>query len=347
MEKSNTIVIIYDCPFHKCDKLWLKEELVKKGYRVKPVFSFCRISNVEQRGGPGKLAARLLTLWQCIRGMAKSSGGDTVICWSQWSGLFFNLLPGAGKRYIISYNWLTPVPNEKTRFLYTRALENRRLTAVINSPETRERILSAYQARDTGNIVFIPDVYDDREEFQQPVWSEGERYCFSGGRANRDWPMLMEIAGLCPEIPFRFVAVRSDWDSRLEIPKNVEVFFDLEPEAYYKLLRDSHMSIYPLKEDRVSGLINILRSIQLGKPVLVTGISFTKMYFPKEHQDCLLPFGDSQAWRAAVERVWNCGKEEYESLGRELQEHVKETFSPEGAARRVDGMIREGNRKEG
>lgn len=339
--QENRVVIIYDCPQKTCDKLWLRDELRKKGYQINAVYSCCRISNVEQRGGLGKLAARLLTLWQCIKGLAKSKPGDRVICWSQWSGLFFNLLPGAEKCWIISYNWLTPIPNAKTRFLYAKALENPRLTAVINTPETEEKLRKAYQVRKGGNIVCIPDVFDDAQTFAAPCWKQENRYCFSGGRANRDWSLLMKIAALCPHIPFRVVSARADWDSNLEIPSNVQVFFDLGPEDYYQLLQQSYLSLYPLKENRVSGLINILKSIQMGKPVLTTDISFTRIYFSQQHQDCLLPFGDSSLWKTAIERLWNCGKDEYEGLGKELQEYVKRNFSPQQAVQQLDRIMKE------
>lgn len=338
---SNRVVIIYDCPLKSCDKLWLKEELESKGYCIRTINSFFRISNVEQRGKFGKAAARMITFWQSIKGLIKSGKGDTVICWSQWSGLFFNLLPGARKRYIISCNWLTPVQNEKTRKLYAKALQNRNLAAVINSPETKERILRTYRVEDYGNIIYIPDVFDDREPFRNPVYREEQRFCFSGGRANRDWELLMEIAAVCPEIDFRFIAVKSDWNDKIAVPKNVQIFFDLEPAKYYQLLKDSYMAIFPLKEDRVSGLINLLKSVQMGKPVLTTGISFTGIYFPEENKNCLLPFGDSASWKKMLEQIWNYDEEQYKTHVKSMQEYIRQTFSPEMAGKKIDEIIRQ------
>lgn len=336
---SGKIVIIYDCSLKKCDKLWLRDVLVKRGYIVKTVTSCCRISNVEQRGKAGKLAARALTLWQCLKGMAKSRKGDVVICWSQWSGLFFNILPGAGARYIISYNWLTPIPNERTRLLYAKALQNKRLTAIINSPSTKERMLQGYGVEDIGNIVYIPDVFDNRERFRSPVYKEEGKYCFSGGRANRDWELLLKIASSCPQVNFKLVAVKSDWNSCLTVPENVRLYFDLEPERYYELLEHSYMSLYPLKEERVSGLINILKSMQMGKPVLTTKISFTEMYFSKEEEECLIPFGDVPGWKRMLEKIWNYEKLEYEARVKRMQEHIQTNFAPDMAGERIDGII--------
>lgn len=343
---TSKIVIIYDCPLKECDKLWLRDELVKRGYIVKTVTFFCRISNIEQRGKTGKIAARLMTLWQCIKGMTVSKKGDTVICWSQWSGLFFNMLPGAKKRQIISYNWLTPIPNAKTRFLYVNALQNKNLTVIVNSPETKEKICQGYGVEGIENIVYIPDVFDNKEDFMTPVYQKKDRYCFSGGRANRDWELLKRIAEECPQISFKFVAVKSDWDNTNRMPSNAEVFFDLEPEKYYALLKNSYMSVYPLKEERVSGLINILKSVQMGKPVLTTDIAFTKKYFPEEYKDCLLPFADKEGWKREVEKVWNYREEEYICQVTGMQKHVKASFAPQMAGRKIDAIIASREEKE-
>ncbi len=336
---SGKIVVIYDCPLKNCDKLWLRDVFAMRGYDIRAVFCRFRISNVEQRGKIGKLAARMLTLWQCLKGMAKSRKDDVVICWSQWSGLFFNMLPGAGKRYIISYNWLTPVRNEKTRFLYVNALQNKRLTAIINSSATRERILQGYGVEDTGNIVYIPDVFDDRGIFCPPIYGRNEKYCFSGGRANRDWELLFETAELCPQVTFKAVAAKSGWNSRLKVPENVSLYFDLGPEQYYELMEHSYMALYPLKEERVSGLINILKAVQMGKPVLTTKSSFTELYFPKEEEECLLPFGDVSGWKRMLEKIWQEKRPEYEIRVKRMQEHIQAGFTPESAAKRLDGII--------
>lgn len=334
------IIIIYDSPIKNCEKLWLKEEMEKKGHIVAAIGSLWRISNIEQRGTSGKLAARVLTFWQAVKGLIRSGKHDVVICWSQWSGLFFNILPGSKKRYIISYNWLTPVPNEKTRFLYSKALQNKNLRAVINYPKTKKDILYAYQVKDCNNIVYIPDVFNNKEYFCQPEYTTKNRYCFSGGRANRDWNLMLNLARICPDIDFCLVVPRSDWGKGIILPENVTLYFDLKPEQYYKLLNDAYMAVYPLKEDRVSGLINIIKSIQKGKIVMTTNISFTEIYFPEECRSCLLPFNDIDAWKEEVSRVWNYNSKEYQCKVIKMQKYIKDTFTPRHAADKLDEIIK-------
>jgi len=330
MEK---VIIVFDCPLKKCDKLWLLHELQKKGFQVNTVSSCWKLSHIEQKGKVGKLAFYILTFWQSIKALAKSKPGDTVICWSQWSGLFFNKLPGAKKRKIISYNWLTPHYNKKTVSLYTDALNNPRLTAIINSPSTKEKILKVFGVQDQGNICYIPDVFDDKHEFLRPDYKQENRYWFCGGRANRDWDLFLQLAKECPGENFVGVAAESDWDKNRVLSENVKMYFDTSAEEYYRLLKECYAAIYPLKEDKVSGLINILKSAQFGKLVLTSGIEATGLYYPEECRELLLPLGDkenaSREWKEEIQKISQYSEEEYQEKVCCIQEYIKSHFSPE------------------
>lgn len=333
MEK---VIIIYDCPKKQCDKLWLLQELLAKGFKVRKVFSHWKLSNIEQKGKIGKFFFYVLTCWQSFKGLIKSKTGDTVICWSQWSGLFFNKLPGAKKRYVISYNWLTPQYNAKTAFLYRSALQNPNLTAIINSPSTKDKLIEKYGVEDKGNICYIPDVFDDKEEFKTPAYKEDERYWFCGGRANREWDLFLELAKKCPAEQFVGVAAESDWDKSRKIPENVKMYFDSSAEEYYKFLKECYAAIYPLKEDKVSGLINILKAVQFGKVVLTSDTDATKMYYPTECEDLLLPLGTEEdalpKWKASMTVISQFTTEEYVCKVKKLQDYIRIHFSPKMAA---------------
>lgn len=333
MEK---ITIIYDCPLQKCDKLWLAEQMRERGFKVKTVTSVWKLSHIEQKGKFGKLLFYVLTFWQSLKAMLKSAPGEAVICWSQWSGLFFNKLPGSRKRRIISYNWLTPRYNSKTAFLYRDALRNSKLTAIINSPSSKELILKTYGVEDQGNICYIPDVFDDKEEFMAPSYRKENRYWFCGGRANRDWDLFLQLAKECPAERFVGVAAAADWDYNRVISENVEMYFDTDAEKYYELLKNCYAALYPLKEDKVSGLINILKSAQFGKVVLTSEIEATSLYYPKECGDLLLPLGKEEdalaKWKNALEQIVRLSKEEYLTKAEHLQNHIKVEFSPKMAA---------------
>ena len=335
------VTIIYDCPLKQCDKLWVKNELKAHGHSVKTVAPCVKISHVEQKGKLGKLLARVWTLWQCIKALGVSKAGEAVFCWSQWSGLLFNALPGSKKRFIISYNWLTPMSGNATKSLYVNALQNKKLVAVVNSEDTKVKLQEAYGVSDMERIVCIPDVYDDSCEFLAPMYESKTtaRYCFTGGRANRDWKTFMEIAKKCPDIQFQGVAAESDWNQSLEIPANVKMHFDTSPEEYYKLMEEAYLTLYPLEKEVVSGLINIVKSAQMGKPILITDMPVTRMYYPDILQGCLPGFGDVDGFAEKVRAVFEYSENEYKAQVKILQNYIKEKYSPQSAGNKIHDVL--------
>lgn len=334
------VTIIYDCPLKQCDKLWVKKELEAHGYTVKTVTPGIKISHLEQRGKPGKILARVWTLWQCIKALGISKPGEAVFCWSQWSGLLFNALPGSKSRLILSYNWLTPMSGNATKSLYVNALRNKNLTAVVNSEETKGKLQEAYGVCDEERMICIPDVYDDSCAFLPPAYKTEGRYCFTGGRANRDWKTFLEIAGKCPKIQFRGVAAESDWNQALEIPENVKIYFDTSPEEYYQLMKGAYLTLYPLEKEVVSGLINIVKSAQLGKPVLITDMPVTRMYYPDSLQGYLPGFQDADGFAGKIREIFGYPKERYESEVFWLQKYIQDNFSPEMAGQKIAACLR-------
>ncbi|MBD5537247.1 MAG: glycosyltransferase family 4 protein [Lachnospiraceae bacterium] len=340
------IVLIIDCPQASSSKKWVYRELALTGLPIDVVDCKHVISHIEQRGAWGKLIARWITFCQCIKAMKHSKKGDVVFCWSQWSGLLFNMLPGAKTRKIISYNWLTPVPNSKTRFLYANALQNKNLVIVINLEENRDIIAKSYQVEKSSRMLYIPDVFDDSEQFEKPFHIKDNRYCFSGGRANRDWKLFCRLAELNTQIRFEAVANRADWDDELPVPSNVSLHFDIPAEEYYALLRGAYLAIYPLKENKVSGLVNIVKASQMGKIVLTTRLPVTQMYYPISHKEYLLEVGKVDDWCREIQKVYAYTEEEYNVYVQAVQQHIQRNFSPEMAGQILREQIRKWEKGE-
>lgn len=334
------VVLIYDCPEIKCSKLWVLHELRKQGYEVLPIYSKFTISYIEQRGQAGKILARVLVLWQAIKGINLSHKEDIVFCWNHFNALYFNLLTGS-KRKIISYNWLTPTPRKKTLFLYQKALRNPNLAAVVNYEKNKQLLLQAYQVEDTHNIFYIPDVYDDSIVFAESDFIKENRYIFMGGRANRDWKLFLEIAKSTPDINYVGVAAKSDWKFSSSLPKNLKMFFDLDQEEYYKLMVDAYMAIYPLEEDKVSGLVNIVKAIQMGKLIAVSNLQVTSIYYPDHLKRLLITSKNSDEWKEVIEECFQYNCDTYRVVVKALQEHLKSNFSPSMAGEKLQYLLKE------
>lgn len=342
--QKKKVTIIIDCPKNNNDKSWLIENLIQKGYKIQVVAPSVRISYIEQRGEAGKIIAILLTLLLCLKASFVSRKGENILCWSQWSGILFQLIPWNRKKKIISYNWLTPLSGKKTRWIYESALKNPKFTAIINSEDTRNKIEEAYCKVAEGKLVYIPDVYDNKVEFMKDFEYDRNRYCFTGGRANRDFETAINIARLCPEITFHLVAARSEWTIKEDIPNNVILHFDIVEEEYYSLMKKAYITFFPLKEDKVSGLINIIRSIQYGKIVLTTSIPATKLYFSKERQKYLLSFKSPKLYAQRIKEIMQYSIEYYEEEVKQMQEYIKKHFSPETAVDIIDEIFANSNK---
>lgn len=334
---SKKVIVLYDTTSKECDKLWVAEGLQQKGYQVKVLYCLCTVFSLEQKGKLGKALAICVITLQCIIAAMISNTQDTIFCWNHWTGLIMNLLYG-NKRSIISYNWLTPPEHSKISWLYRKALENSNLKAVINSPNNRERILNAYEAKDINNIFYIPDVYNHVEIFQKPD-VKSKSYCFMGGVENRDWNMFLKIAQRCPNISFVGVTSKSQKINENDLPDNIKMYYDLSMAEYYALMSEAYFCICFLKADRVSGLINILKAAQLGKLMMITKSEFTEIYYPEELRVLLLEREDEQKVLDKMMMISQMPQEEYEQKVAIWQNYIEREYSPNRAIEDICRMI--------
>jgi len=139
---------------------------------------------------------------------------------------------------------------------------------------------------------------------------------------------------------FVAVAVKSDWNNHLKIPKNVTLYFDTSQDKYYKLLENAHISIFPLRDDRVSGLVNIIKSIQYGKLTLTTKLKVTENYYPDNQKELLTPLNDLEGWVKLLQKYFEIADVDYIQLVEQMQDHLKKNFSPESAVEKLDRFIK-------
>lgn len=333
------VILVYDCPLKRCDKLWVYNGLKEAGYEVKVIDAPFPIGHLDQRGRVGVILALLVIIIQSLWAVIVSKPNDIIFCWLQKSGIYVNKF-SRGKRRILSYNWLTPRPKKQTRKLYADALENPLFRAIVNSKENKEKNLQAYQAKDIDNIYYIPDVYDESIQFRVPVYKEeADRYCFMGGRANRDWKLFLEAAKKCPDIQFVGVAAACDWNKDMKIPDNVDMKFDISAKEYYDLMRNAYLAVYPLEQERVSGLINILRGTMEGLPVLITDLSVTGMYYDMADKDMLFGMGNCDEMCNRIRTVYSWDESQYVNKIAHMQAYIKVHFSPEMAIEAINSIF--------
>ena len=180
-------------------------------------------------------------------------------------------------------------------------------------------------------------MFEDRLGYR-PVQFRRDGYYFSGGMANRDWPLLMKVASALPNVNFKCVALKKDFEQKVcNKPSNVEVFFNTDSETYYKLMRNAKCILIPLIDTSiVSGLINIIRSAQNGIPCYVTKTIASAQYY--EDKDFLIS-KNAEDWILKINELESLDKGEFIRKTECYQSFIRKNFSREKVAKHFIDII--------
>ncbi len=332
-------ILLYDCPIKTCDKIWLynglkkygKVKLVKTGINV----SYFRISRILPKIKLGIIIERILIYLQILKALIISNQDDIVITWSNNQGVIFNKVCQKLhiNRKIVSFNWIS-LPKKKNYKKVESCLKNKNFIPIINNKRLEEEFINLFNL-EKWNGIFLPDVFDDKEEWLKCEFREKQRYVFSGGVNNRDWQTLMSVAKETPKIKYIIVSGKDDIKNKL-ILDNVKYFEELEMKEYYKMMKKSFLTVCPLKEDKVSGLINIIKSIQYGIPCISTKLDVTDMYYPLEMKELLYERNNKEDLKKCILKCYSYSKKEYINKTKQLQDYLQKNFNPQ---RNVDALI--------
>ena len=86
--------------------------------------------------------------------------------------------------------------------------------------------------------------------------------------------------------------------------------------------------LLPLLDDRVAGLINILKSIQFGVLCVVSRTPSTEVYFDEEIKKYLIDIGNEMQLKNTIEQIQSLSSVQYKYEISRLQNYIKENFSP-------------------
>ena len=325
-------VLLYDCPFDKCDKLWLYKGLTNFGdvkvIDVIPKVTYLGLTKKFSKIKLGKILLRFVAFFQNLRAIIHSNKDDIIVVWNHFGGVFLNQTLNFFKikRKVVSFCWIE-LPKKKNYKKIKRCLENDNFIPIINDSNLKNQFIELFNLK-KWNGFMLPDVYDDNEKFSLPIYKKEKKYCFSGGLNNRDWGTLIKVATNLSNIDFVIVTDKEDIKS-ITIPKNVKHYTNLQKKEYYSLMKNSYLTICPLKENRVSGLINILKSLQYGIPCITTNLEVTASYFSKNYSDIILfEKNNDEKLKEKIAYLWNLNADDYLKISQNMQEHIKKKFNP-------------------
>lgn len=338
---KRNFVLLYDCPLKNCDKLWLYEGLQKYG-EVKVISTgtkktYFRIARFMPRIKLGKILVLILTYYQVIRALFQSNKNDIMVTWNVSQGVVmenlckrFNI-----KRKIISFCWIELPTRNKKQFL--TCLREKNFISIINNINLENDFKRMFKLKE-WNGFFLPDVFDDKDEWIEIKDSIKKEYVFSGGVNNRDWSTLISAAEQTPNIKYILVTGKSDIKNKPQ-RDNITFYEELPANEYYKLMKGAYLTICPLKDNKVSGLINIIKSNQYGIPCITARLDVTTMYYPKEFKELLLySKNDVEDLKKCIIEMWRLKKEEYKGVAEKCQKYLRKNYDP---SVNVDKLIAE------
>ncbi|MBN2566123.1 MAG: glycosyltransferase [Candidatus Eisenbacteria bacterium] len=224
--------------------------------------------------------------------------------------------------------------------LFRAAFVRSDLTVTVNSEWLRRSYIALFGI-EPQRIHALPDCW-------LPKWlldkstpgGPDDGYVFAGGTAARDWTTLLRAAAYLPEIPFRVIASEADWPTRIAVPTNVEVFFDTPEDFFWETARRARMVVVCLSSRITSGLVVLILSAVIGRPVISTKTPATEPYYPKDSRNLLIEVGDHRALADRIRALWTDERLCTESASA-IQKHILEEHTPQAFAHKIREIIDE------
>lgn len=324
--------VFYGVPTYREDNTWLHEELSKYSEtRVVEVSDFWyKIGRFRPRSKLGVGIHAIIYFIQAIILIIKTNKDDVVFSRDHGSSLILSCLTNmfAIKRKIVAFNWIE-MPKKHYKKIAYYALKNSDYMPVVNDERLLIKIRNEFKLSKVHGF-FFPDTYNIKDAFNVPKIKRG-KYIFCGGVNNRDWDTVIGVAKDNPDKIFKFAVNRYWWLYRDDdLPNNIQMYFDLSESEYYKLLRGAYLSVVALKEDKVSGLINIIKSHQYGIPCITNNMGVAELYIPKMYKENLIYDNKRcvEELGRKINYIYNLNDASYLQICKGLQRYLKEKFSP-------------------
>jgi len=129
-----------------------------------------------------------------------------------------------------------------------------------------------------------------------------ENYLFSGGRSNRDYETLFKAV---KDLNYSVKIVAQKFNiSGLEIPDNVDLYYNVFGEFFNELLANATIVVIPLKRpNESSGQLVLLQAMSYGKTIIVTKNKGLSDYIKHGSEVITVPPHDSEALQAEIKNL--------------------------------------------
>lgn len=207
-----------------------------------------------------------------IKGLKVVKTNDTIVCLLDIIGVYVLILSFISfkRNKILLINIMVNNDNSFISFLkikiYRKILSNKNVFGVVNTFRLREYYKKTLKF-DTNRIFLLKDSYTKYSYLQKNI-RVNEGYVFVGGSNARDWEMVYNVAKKIPNQ--KFVVVSPKTNENLRSLKNVKLFTNVNIDVFIKLLSSSSICWLPLTTQSAAGIIVLLQSALLKKPIITT-----------------------------------------------------------------------------
>ena len=272
--------------------------------------------------------------------LSKSTKEDVIISGNFIVGAFiaFFCKRLSLKRTILSLNMIS---HEKglvnklfRKIVYNTAFKYSKFYTTVNSKELIDQYSKDYDIKKDHFFVLEDPIMN---YYEIASFKPGNGTVFCGGEAMRDWKTLFKSAQLLPNVKFVAIARKIYFDNTLKVPENVTLYFDKTYDFFYDRLKESSIVAMPLSTTAPAGLIVMIRSAMLSKPIIVTSTSSTRNYIEHNFNGILIGVGEEQKLADQISLLLSDIKIQ-ERLCVNMSETIK-SFSLDNFSRKLENMI--------
>lgn len=216
-----------------------------------------------------------------FKAVKQSTNKDVIICWNFTTSIAVGIVCFILKRQskILGLNIIAPpqkgvIEIVKNR-LFGAIMRRQNFLITVNSKEYIKDYGKRFNISDSKFRV-LNDPFLDSENFLK--FTTKQSFVFCGGEAHRDFETLFLAAQRLPDIKFICIARLKFFNSAIEKPDNVELFFDTSPSFFYEKMNQCSIVAIPLNSSLPCGLIILLKAASMGKPVIATRTPSTSNY---------------------------------------------------------------------
>ena len=275
-----------------------------------------------------------------LKTISKSTAEDVIISGNFIAGAFigffckiFNI-----NRTILSLNMISHekgfVNKIVRKIVYNTAFTYPKFYTTVNSKELIDSYSANYSIKKNHFFVLEDPIMN---YYEVAAYNPGNKTVFCGGEAMRDWETLFNAAQLLPEVKFVAIARKINFDTTLLIPTNVTLYFDKDYDFFYDRLKESSIVAMPLSTTAPAGLIVMIRSAMLSKPIIVTSTSSTRNYVENKYNGILIEVGDEKTLAAEINLLLSDSTIR-EKLCLNMSKTIKE-FSLENFSKKLESIV--------